>query len=420
MKKCYSFLFLSCCFLFSANSQILIDGNMSDWNSVPILSEPGVYPSAKVTSDGTSVFYKVDLDASNTFNSTGGPGMESFIDADFSSATGQKSDWLYVSSGNDYFIQGLSIFNYSGTPGANEWAWNWLIFRDGNRAFSGDFRTLEQKLLISDLTAKPLSANYSIAFGYYYSTNAGWDASGYIPQSDANFAHRKSFTIKPRTEVSLSTSANFISGNAYYHPFMNDASISQYLDFQSGATASDNPKQWASWALNLVTPGVYDFKMTTQSTGSGQVQLSLIDMATNSVVKTLTAVSYPLNVTMTENSYNTIDFSDVPAGRYMLKLSSLSILDTYLKVAKVSLSKLTATLGNNIKFDEFVSLKTNSNVLNISVLSPAKISIYALNGKLVADYKNVTSINKELETGTYLVVAKLGEKQFSKKVIIKN
>lgn len=421
MKKHYlSFLLMSICILFSANSQILIDGNMSDWNSVPILSEPGIYPSVKVTSDGTSVFFKVDLDASNTFNSTGGPGMESFIDADFSSATGLKSDWLYVSSGNDYFIQGLSVFNYSGTPGANEWSWNSLSNTPGNRAFSGDVRTIEQKLLISDLTAMPLSANYSIAFGYYYSTNDTWSASGYIPQSDANFAQRKSFSIKPRTEVSLSTSADFISGNAYYHPFMNDASISQYLDFQSGATASDNPKQWASWALNLVTPAVYDLKMTTQSTGSGQVQLSLVDMATNAVVKTFTAVSYPLNASMTEDSYSTIDLSDVPAGRYMLKLSSLSILDTYLKVAKVSLSKSTATLGNNIKFDEFVSLKTNSNILKISVLSPAKISIYALNGKLVADYKNVTSINKELETGTYLVVVRIGEKHFSKKVIINN
>lgn len=420
MKKCYFFLLLASCVLFSANSQILIDGNMSDWNSVPILSEPGVYPYAKTTSDGTSVFYLVSLDAPNIFNSGGGPGLESYIDADFSSTTGQKSDWLYVSSGNDYFVQGLSIFSYIGTPGANEWNWNWLSFTAENRAFSGDVRTIEQKLLISDLSAMPLSTNYSIAFGYYYSTNSNWDASGYLPQSDANFAQRKSFLIKPRTEVSLSSSADFTSGNAYYHPFMNDANISQYLDFQSGATASDNPKQWASWALNLVTPGVYDFKMTTQSTGSGQAQLSLVDMATNAVVKTFTAILYPINATMTEDSYGTIDLSDVPGGRYMLKLSSLSTLDTYLKVAKVSLSKLTATVGNDIKFNEFVSLKTNSNILTISVTSPAEISIYALNGKLVSDYKNVTSINKELETGTYLVVAKLGEKQYSKKVIIKN
>lgn len=420
MKKCYFFLLLASCVLFSANSQILIDGNMSDWNSVPILSEPGVYPYAKTTSDGTSVFYLVSLDAPNIFNSGGGPGLESYIDADFSSTTGQKSDWLYVSSGNDYFVQGLSIFSYIGTPGANEWNWNWLSFTAENRAFSGDVRTIEQKLLISDLSAMPLSTNYSIAFGYYYSTNSNWDASGYLPQIDANFAQRKSFLIKPRTEVSLSSSADFTSGNAYYHPFMNDANISQYLDFQSGATASDNPKQWASWALNLVTPGVYDFKMTTQSTGSGQAQLSLVDMATNAVVKTFTAILYPINATMTEDFYGTIDLSDVPGGRYMLKLSSLSTLDTYLKVAKVSLSKLTATVGNNIKFNEFVSLKTNSNILTISVTSPAEISIYALNGKLVSDYKDVTSINKELETGTYLVVAKLGEKQYSKKVIIKN
>jgi hypothetical protein len=150
--------------------------------------------------------------------------------------------------------------------------------------------------------------------------------------------------VKPRTSVAVGTgtTSNLLSGNAYYHPFMNDVNISQYLDFQSGATASDNPKQWASWALNLVTPGVYNLKMTTKSTDSGQAQLSLVDMATNAVVKTFTAVWYPINATMTENSYGTIDLSDVSAGRYMLKLSSPSAWDTFLKVEKVTLTKVPA------------------------------------------------------------------------------
>jgi hypothetical protein len=124
MKKLFiSFLLISMV-LSSVNSQIVIDGIMSDWNSVPILSEPGVYPYTKVTSDGTSVFCKVDIDESNTFNSIGGPGMELLVDADYSSATGAKSDWLYVSSGFDYFIQGLSIFNYTGRPNFYDWSWN--------------------------------------------------------------------------------------------------------------------------------------------------------------------------------------------------------------------------------------------------------------------------------------------------------
>lgn len=413
-------MLLASCVLFSANSQILIDGNMSDWNSVPVLSEPGVNPYAKVTSDGTSVFYSITLDGSNTFNAGGGPGLESYIDVDFSSSTGQKSDWLYVSSGNDYFIQGLSVFNYSGTPGANEWSWNWLSFTAENRAFSSDVRTLEQKLLISDLTAMPLSANYSIAFGYYYSTNADWSASGYLPQGDANFAQRKSYSIKPRTEVSLNTTADFTSANAYYHPFMNDANITQYLDFQSGASASDNPKHWASWALNLATSGIYDFKMTSKCSDSGQAQLSLVNMETNAIVKTFTAVWYPVNATMTENSYGTLDLSDVPAGRYMLKLSSPSAWDTYLKVEKITLSKSITSTDDKIESNKDINIEVSSNMLHVNTTQTANISIYAMNGKMVGDFRNTSSINKELGSGLYLVTVISDGKQFSKKVMIIN
>lgn len=420
MKKCYFFLLLAGCVILSANAQITIDGDMSDWNPVPVLSEPGVAPYAKITSDGTTVYYLVSLDAPNIFNANSGPGMESYLDADFSSATGQKSDWLYISSGNDYFIQGLSVFNYTGTPGANEWSWNWLSYTAENRAFSGDVRTLEQKLPVSDLSVMPLSANYSIAFGYYYSTNETWEASAYLPQSDFDFTQRKSFPVKPRTEVSLSTSADFTSGNAFYHPFMNDADIAQYLDFQSGASASVNPKHWASWDLNLVTPDVYDFKITSKCTDSGQAQLSLVDMATNQVVKTFTSVWYPINETMTENIYGTVDLSDLNAGKYMLKLTNPTTWDTYLKVEKVTLSKSTTTVSEIPASEENIDIRVRSKMLDISTLKPADIMIYSLNGTLISSYKQVTAVNQELEAGAYLLRINAGEKQVSRKLIITN
>lgn len=420
MKKNYFLFLLMSCIVFSVNAQILIDGNMSDWNSVPILSEPGVYPYAKITSDGTSVFYLVSLDEPNIFNSGGGPGLESFIDVDFSSTTGQKSDWLYVSSGNDYFVQGLSVHSYSGTPGANEWAWNWLSYTAENRAFSGDVSTIEQKLLISDLTAMPLSANFSIAFGYYYSTNPNWDASGYLPQADFNFSQRKSYSVKPRTKVSLANTAEFTSGNAFYHPFMYDANISEYLDFQSGASAGDNAKHWASWDLNLVSPDVYDFKMTSKCTDSGQAQLSLIDMTTNEVVKTFESVWYPVNATMTENTYGTINLSDVNAGNYMLKLTSSSAWNTNLKVEKVTLSKSTTTVAEIPENDKQVTIGVESKKLRIATLNPVDIQIYTLNGIMISDLKQVHAVNKELVAGSYILKIRIAEKLISKKLIIAN
>mgnify|MGYP000952643810 CR=1 FL=1 len=419
MKKSLLSLCLAGFMLSAANSQIVIDGNMSDWNSVPILSEPGVYPYTKTISNATDIYYLVSLDAANAFNTNAGPGLELYVDADFSSATGQKSDWLYVSSGNDYFIQGLSVHNYIGTPGANEWDWNWVVFRDGNRAFSSDVRTIEQKLLISDLTAIPLSEKYSMAFGYYYSTNEAWEASGYIPGSDAGFAQRKSFTIKSRTEVALSTAADFTSTNAYYHPFMNDANIAEYLDFQSGTSATENPKHWASWALNLVTPGVYEFKMTTKSSGSGQAQLSLINMSTNELVKTFTSVNYPTNTDMTENTYGTLDLSDVPSGKYMLKLMNPTTTDTNLKVGKITLSNTSATSYNTVGSEGDIQVSVNSNMLHITLKEQSDVSIYTMNGQQVSDFSRVTSISEELNSGIYMVVVRINEKQFFKKVLLR-
>lgn len=420
MKKNYFLFLLMSCIVFLANAQISIDGNMSDWNSVPILSEPGVYPYAKITSDATSVFYLVSLDATNTFNAGSGPGLESFVDVDFSSSTGQKSDWLYVSSGNDYFIQGLSVFNYNGTPGANEWAWNWLSFTAENRALSGDLRMLEQKLPISDLTVMSLNTNFSIAFGYYYSSNSTYDASGYLPQADFNFSQRKSYSVKPRTKVSLGNTGDFTSGNAFYHPFMNDTNISEYLDFQSGASASDNPKHWASWDLNLVSPDVYDFKMTSKCTDSGQAQLSLIDMATNEVVKTFESVWYPINTTMTENNYGTIDLSDINAGNYMLKLTTPSAWDTNLKVEKVTLSKSTTTVAEIPENDMQVTIGVESKKLRIATLDPVDVQIYTLNGIMISDLKQVHAVNKELVAGSYILKIRIAEKLISKKLIIAN
>ncbi|HOG05421.1 MAG TPA: hypothetical protein PK978_04210, partial [Paludibacter sp.] len=48
-KRILIYFLLLSSVIFSVKSQIVIDGDMSDWDNVPILSEPGVFPMVKVS-----------------------------------------------------------------------------------------------------------------------------------------------------------------------------------------------------------------------------------------------------------------------------------------------------------------------------------------------------------------------------------
>jgi len=61
LKKTAGFFFMIA-FTFTIHSQdIVIDGNTDDWNNVPILSEPGVFPFAKVHVSSNSLNFMVQL-----------------------------------------------------------------------------------------------------------------------------------------------------------------------------------------------------------------------------------------------------------------------------------------------------------------------------------------------------------------------
>lgn len=411
MKKLLFSLLITIGTLSYVKAQITIDGNVSEWDNIPILSEPGVFPMVKTVSDGTTnLSFMIKLDG-ETFNPSAWYMADMYLDADNNATTGYKQ-WVYESSGMDYLSQGTDLFNFSGTGGTNSWSWSSI--GTVSRAVSGDASSIEQSVLLSNLTSPSLGTTYAIAMPYY---NSAWTAGDptFLPLNNWNFAQRRGFTVKPRSEITLSTSADFTSADAYYHPFMKDDVA---LDFQSGAYAADNPTHWASWALNLTTPGIYSVKMVSSGTGSGKFQLSLVNMATNSLVKTFAEDWYLADATMTENTYNSIDLSDVPSGKYMLKLTNPTTWDTFLKVEKIALSQV-PTSTDNQDFNHYVSVEVLKKSLVINTIKEADISIYSVDGKMIAHYNQTRSIDKNLNSGVYIISIEIDGIKSNKKLLIK-
>ena len=89
MKKTI-LLFISIFMVVSMKAQtIAVDGNMSDWAEVPVLSEPGVFPYAKVHVTSSSIFYHVGYETGAfSFNPSAWNIVDVYIDADNDGSTG--------------------------------------------------------------------------------------------------------------------------------------------------------------------------------------------------------------------------------------------------------------------------------------------------------------------------------------------
>ena len=398
-------------------SQITVDGTITDWNTVPVLSEPGVAPFAKVTTDGTNAYFLVTLDSEHAFNPAAWFTVNLYIDADFSKTTGQ-SQWVYNASGLDYLVEGPDLRKYTGAAGASDWSWEQT--GSGSRAYSSDNLSAELSFAIADFKGVALGETWGVALPYYYSDYTTGDPN-FLPANNWDFANRKVFVVKPRTEVSLNNIAELTSENAYYNPFMNDANIAEYLDFQSGAFNTQNELHWASWPVDLSAPSTFNFKITCKNTGSGKAKLTLVNIATNAVVKAFDDVWYPANANYAESDHGTLDFSDVPAGKYMLKLTNPTTWDTFLKVSKVTLTNQNPapTAIKSANDLENLMLQVLETGFSITSEKAVDVFLYSTDGKLISNYKQIRSIDKQLPSGFYLLNIQSEEKQFSKRIAIK-
>lgn len=276
---------------------IAIDGANADWSTVPMLTEPGVGPVVKmvVPQDGLTLpdgaAYALMVEGDHEKILAGYPVI--YTDADKSNTTG-TAPWICPAMGYDYEMATWStgsLYEQNAAGSVREMC----IMQD---AFSG---------VPFDGT---IGAWLTFAWGGLYiptdpSTEGyKWSEDTYHP-----------LYVNPYTYADLK--GTHAAANAYAtHQALAPGAT---LNMKNAGSANDT-LLWASWAVELTKPATYVVNADVTSSNTATVDLYLVDVTTNEVKATF--VSEDVWAPTGSAVYGEWDLSDVPAGKYMLKMKN--------------------------------------------------------------------------------------------------
>jgi len=402
-------------------------GAVSKWDNVPIQSEPGVYPYFRLAEENNTLFLAFYAEQGKKFVPAQYCWVDVFFDSDRLKTTGYVGDYNHwPAAGLDYLIQGTSLLYHSG---GSPTTWDWISAGSIVRTMNSDNTTTEYSVAKSNFNQNSLEATFGVSFQPYYEKldDPGNIEAFNFPVIDAGFSAdaRNIFKIKNRTTLDITTALGSTDTiklnctNAFYNPYMNDPDTDGFLNFQNGIDYTANPRHWASWGINLTTPQIFDLRMTYTSTAAGQISLSFVDMKTNLVAKTFSAINYSTNVAMSEIQMSQIDVSDIPAGRYMVVLKN-SETNSELKVQNLKLTKATSSHLDEVQLQKDVIISVHNKQLTITSKSDTKISfsVYTISGALISQMDNTSSVTLHLERGAYILSVNNGGNVFSKKIMV--
>ncbi|OJV38044.1 MAG: hypothetical protein BGO29_08740 [Bacteroidales bacterium 36-12] len=416
MKRIFTYLLIISALNIGAQ-EITVDGNQADWADVPIISEPGVFPYGKVYVTSDSVYYMIEVEDEDGKRLDAGVSnyFVGHIDADNDKETGQNH-WIYPNAGIDYMLTNTMHF----WSGSMVWKWYPLDTFGTKLVAEAGFEKTKLLTIPDQPEAAQIPLESTFGFGFRYKVG-GTDL--YLPANNWDFAYRKLFTVKPRTVISINNSevASLTSSNAYYMPFINDQNIDEYLDFQSGGYSTQNPQHWASWAINLETPGKYDIALTHKSEDGGKIQFFLVDIATNETVfETISDIWYATHKdNFEEKALTTLDLSEVPAGKYMLKIKNPTTWGAFLKVKGIALTHELYTNIHSTQDDNNAIVYVDNGKLHVKTNHHTDIAIYSVSGQSIAEHKSINTLNVQLHNGIYIVKITTAEKVISHKVTIR-
>lgn len=276
---------------------IAIDGANTDWSEVPMLTEPGVGPVVKmvVPQDGLTLpdgaAYALMVEGDHEQILAYYPVI--YTDADKSNTTG-TAPWYCPAMGYDYEMATWStgsLYEQNAAGSVREIC----IMQD---AFSG---------VAFDGT---ISAWLTFNWGALYIPTSPeaegwkWSENSYHP-----------IYVNPYTYADLK--GTHAAANAYAtHQVLTPG---ETLNMKIAGSANDTAV-WASWAVELTKPATYVVNADVTSPNTATVDLYLVDVATNEVKATF--VSEDVWAPTGSAVYGEWDLSDVPAGKYMLKMKN--------------------------------------------------------------------------------------------------
>ncbi len=341
--------------------------------------------------------------------------IDVYLDADMNDQTGMKSNWLYTSAGIDYLAQGPFIYKYTGTPGTNEWSWTDLS--SVKRACSFDSTFVEGLISTNSIVNPSLNDKFGISFPYYLIKATSADVI-YFPENNDAYQQKKPFKFKSRQKIELNTNAELLSNNAYYHPFMTDPETVHYLDYAATEKEEDKSVQWASWALQVNLPAVYNVTLTMQNSNPAILKLSLIDMSTNLIVKSFPEmVVNQVHSQFTNIKTGNINLLDIPTGNYMLKLKDYSVFTNNLKIEKILLNQELSDI-TDFKNDTY-RISSNSGIIAVHGSTLCDVYIISSDGRTGAASLNNKEHYIRQDKGVYLLRIISQNETIVRKIIVR-
>lgn len=276
---------------------IVIDGNKADWAEVPMLNEPGVSPIFKMVVPqtgltlpaGAALCVMVERTEAEAVTYPGAPVV--YIDADKSNVTTEAGNaWYCPSFGPDYEM--------------GPW--------DGNAGASSEDGTIDEEVIVnSNFDAIPFigDCNAWMLFNWAkYLPNSPQDNEWKWGETNYHPIH-----VKPYTYADLNGSHPASTVYSSHEAL----AVTNTIDVRGGS--ANDILLWASWAVELTNPVIYDITANITSTNTASVDLKLVNVATNAVVASFASEDLAEGEAVEVGEW---DLSNVPAGKYMMKFTN--------------------------------------------------------------------------------------------------
>lgn len=310
---------------------ITIDGDNTDWATVPMLTEPGAEgPIVKMIIPQEGVGTTLPEDAAFTVMVEGDHAQilagypVIYTDADMNNTTG-TAPWFAPAMGYDYEMATWSTgtwFETNATGSVREMCLTKAAF-DGV-PFTGKlgaWLTFNWGTLY--IPATPTMDEWA------------WSENDYHP-----------FYVAPYTYADLAgthTAEEIYSTHRALHPS---------APLQLGSDKITDPELWASWTVELKEATTYYITLDITGTTLASADLWLVDPATNKVVAEF--VGEDIDAALGKQVYGSWNLSAVPAGKYMLKLKN------HVEWATVALNAITFSTEDPVTAIENTLVETTS------------------------------------------------------------
>ena len=355
MKKILSF-FAAVLVTLAVNAQtIVIDGSNADWADVPMLTEPGESPVLKMIVPQTGATlpdgaaYCLMVEGNHPQIVAGYPVI--YTDADKSTSTGTVP-WFCPQMGYDYEMATWS---------------DGSLFAENDP----DAATIREMCIMqSAFTSIPFSGSF---YGWL---TFGWGAL-FIPSTPSDNGWKWSEATYLPLNVAPYSYADINGTHQAAAVYSTHAALTPgaSLNMKNSGSANDT-LLWASWPVELTTPGVYSVSADVQSTNASSVDLCLVNSANNQVVASFRSAE--IDAPSGNTVFGDFDLRNVPAGKYVMKFSNhvawsemvLSSITLTPKVFTVAGSN-TAVFGTSWDVDN----TDNDMVLNAGIYSLTKENV---------------------------------------------